>query len=156
MNSAIRIGLLDVRDAATAAQIHAVLRPAYTQEAALLQTAPFPPLARTVADIQASADVFWGAWLGDELAGVLSAGPDDEPAQRCIGMLVVHPQQQRRGVARALLHALLRQEPMHTHAVSTGERNAPALALYAAHGFGVYRQGRLGNVAMVKLRRAAH
>ncbi len=152
---AIRIAPLDHRDAATAARIHAVLQPAYAQEAALLQAAPFPPMQRTVADVQASRDGFWGAWVAGELAGALSVGDDDEPAQRCIGMLVVHPAQQRRGVARALLQALLRHESMHAHAVSTGARNGPALALYDALGFSVYRRGRLGRLDMLKLRRPA-
>lgn len=151
-----RISTLSHADAAVAAQIHAVLRPAYAQEAALLNGGPdFPPLARTVADVQASADTHLGAWVGDELAGVLSVGDDDEPGQRCIGMLVVHPRHQRQGIARALMQAQLQREAMHAHAVSTGARNAPALALYTGLGFTVYRTGALGGLPMVKLRRPA-
>ena len=151
----IRVTALDHHDATTAAHIHAVLLPAYAQEAALLHAAPFPPLDRTVQDIQRSSDRFTGAWRGDTLVGAISVGPDDEPDQRCISMLVVHPQHQRLGLARRLMLDLLLREPMHSHTVSTGARNTPALVLYAQLGFGVYRQGRLGALEMVKLRRPA-
>ena len=151
----IRITALDHHDAATAERIHAVLLPAYAQEAALLQAQPFPPLDRTVHDIQRSRDSFTGAWRGDELLGAVSVGADDEPGQRCVSMLVVHPRHQCQGVARRLMTDLLQREPRHGHAVSTGARNIPALALYAQLGFSVYRQGLLGALQMVKLRRPA-
>ena len=99
----IRITALDHHDGATAERIHAVLLPAYAQEAVLLQAQPFPPLGRTVRDIQRSPDSFTGAWRGDELLGAVSVGADDEPGQRCVSMLVVHPQHQRQGVARCLM-----------------------------------------------------
>jgi len=155
-HSAPRIQPLRHQDPAVAAQIHAVLLPAYAQEGRLLGVQHFPPMQRTAADIVGSREFFLGAWLGAELAGVISIGADDEPDQICITTLVVHPRCQRQGVARALMHEVLRRADGLMLAVATGADNAPALALYGGFGFVIYRHGVLGedNLALVKLRLA--
>ena len=98
-----------------------------------------------------------GAWSGDTLQGVVSVGPDDEPDQLCIGMLVVHPSAQRQGIARALMQDALRRGAGMVYAVATGAANAPALALYRELGFVAYRHGSMGTaqLPLVKLRRDA-
>ena len=157
---------LDHRQRAVAEQIHAVMRPAYAQEAQLLQVQQklqhFPPLETTVEDVQRSVEFHLGAWSGDSLQGVVSVGPDDEPDQLCIGMLVVHHLAQRQGIARALMQDALRRGAGMVYAVATGAANAPALALYRELGFVAYRQGSMGTahmgsaqLALVKLRRDA-
>lgn len=153
----LQITPLNHRDAATAARIHAVLLPAYAQEAQLLGARDFPPMRRSAADIQAEEAFYLGALDGDSLLGALALGPDEEPGQLLIGTLVVHPAQQRRGVARALLAEMLRQGAGTAFAVATGADNLPALALYRGAGFVVYRHGTVGPEAMplVKLRRPA-
>ncbi len=130
---------------------------AYAQEAGLLQIEDFPPLAKTVDDIRASEDFHLGAWAGEQLAGVISIGPDDEPAQLCITALVVLPDRQRAGLGRALLQEALARGQGMAFAVSTAAGNTPALALYQALGFVPYRYGVVGPKALplVKLRRAA-
>ena len=151
----IRIEPLQHRDLPTARRLHAVLMPAYTQEAALLGAGDFPPLTRTAEDIQRSGDMHLGALRGDELLGAVSIGPDDEPGQLCITSLVVHPAHQRQGAARALLAEVLRLGPDQVFAVSTGAANTPALALYREFGFVAYRHGVMGadSLPVVKLRR---
>lgn len=150
-----RIDLLDATAADVARQIHAVLIPAYAQEAALLQAPHFPPLDTTVQDIQAGRGTWLGAMAATQLVGALSVEADDEPDQWLISSLVVHPAHQRQGVARALLAEVLRRHPGRSMAVATGARNAPALALYRSAGFVVYRHGSIGPQALplVKLRR---
>ena len=147
---------LDHRQRAVAEQIHAVLRLAYAQEAALLQVPHFTPLDTTVDDVQRSVEFHLGAWSGEDLLGVVSVGPDDEPDQLCIGMLVVHPSAQRQGIARALMQDALRRGAGMVYAVATGAANKPALALYRELGFVTYRRGSMGleQLALVKLRRA--
>ena len=154
--SAHSIARLDHRRAEVARRIHAVLMLAYAQEAALLQVRHFAPLARTVADIQAQADLYLGAVERGALIGALSFAPDDEPGQFIVNALVVHPAHQRRGIGRALLLEALRLGDGHTFAVSTAAANAPALALYGGLGFVAYRRGSIGPeaLALVKLRRA--
>ena len=157
-DSALRITLLDHRSAEVAAAVQGVLHLAYAQEAALLQVKHFAPLARTVADLQASTDFYLGAWLGDTLAGALSVGPDEEPGQICITTLVVHPAHQRQGVARALVQSALQRGGGAVFVVATATANAPALTLYRGLGFVDYRYGQITDegaepLAIVKLRR---
>ena len=152
----MRIEMLDHRDLAVATAIHRVLTLAYAQEAELLQVRHFAPLARTPEDIQSSTEYHLGALRGQELIGALSVGPDDEPGQINIASLVVHPRFQRQGIGRSLVIEALRLGNGAAFSVSTGARNAPALALYRQLGFVVYRRGTLGPEAieLVKLRRA--
>lgn len=135
------ITLLDHRDAAVAAAIHAVQMAAYAQEAALLGTVDFPPLRRTVADVQADDARYFGALVADELVGVasveegVSAGEDRSDAGLIIASLVVRPAWQRRGIARQLLARMLDEAGNRAVRVTTGVANGPALTLYAAFGF---------------------
>jgi len=151
---------LDHRQRAVAEQIHAVMRPAYAQEAQLLRVQQklrhFAPLDTTVEDVQRRVEFHLGAWSGDILQGVVSVGPDDEADQLCIGMLVVHPLAQRQGIARALMQDALQRGEGMVFAVATAAVNAPALALYRELGFVAYRHGSMGaeQLALVKLRRA--
>ena len=150
-----RFGLIDHRQRNIAERMHAVLRPAYAQEAALLGLADFPPMRRTVAELQAHEGLVWGAWVGDELAGVLCMAPDeDEAPQLVVTMLIVHPDHQRRGLARGLMQRALQASGPQTLAVATAEANVPAVTLYRSLGFQIYRRGLAepGPVAMVKLR----
>ena len=153
----IRIEPLNHQDPAVAAKIHAVLILAYTQEAELLQVRHFAPLDRTPDDIRKSSEYFLGAVEGGQLFGSLSFGPDDEPDQINIGSLVVHPERQRQGIGRSLLAEVFRRGQGLVFSVSTGAKNAPALALYREFGFVVYRNGTIGPEALelVKLRTRA-
>ncbi len=155
--AALRIEPLNHQDPDLAQRIHAVLLPAYAQEALLLGAREFGPLERTPQDICNSRDFFLGAHVGAALAGVLCIGPDDEPGQISISTLVVHPAHQRRGIGRALMQEALRRGEGFVFSVSTGAANEPALALYGSFGFQIYRRGSMGtqDIALVKLRRPA-
>jgi len=153
--AALRIRQVDHRQAAVAEQIHAVWMRAYAQEAQLLGVQDFAPLQRSVQDLQALDEILFAAFLGRPIVGAVSVGADDEPGQALIGCLIVHPDHQRQGLARALMQqalALCGGQPL---AVVTGASNAPALALYASLGFAPYRRGVLGERALpvLKLRR---
>ncbi len=150
------VKILSHRLPAVAVQIHAVLVLAHAQETKLLGVQGAAPSQQTAADIQTSGDFFLGSFDDEKLIGVISVRPDDELGQINIASLVVHPAQQRRGVARALLTSALQRAPGATFSVSTAAKNAPALALYAQFGFEPYRWGTLGEegMALVKLRRS--
>ena len=152
----MKVDILPHRQLKVATQIHAVLMLAYAQEAELLKVQNFPPLQQSAADIQASDEFFLGSFNDQELIGVVSVRPDDEPGQINIASLVVNPAHQRCGVARALLTNALQRAAGTPFSVSTAAQNAPALALYQQFGFEAYRWGTLGNegLALVKLRRA--
>lgn len=152
-----RIEPIDQRELPVARNIHAVLLLAHAQEARLLQVREFVPMAQAPEDLQQGNALFLGALRGDELLACLSLVPDDEPGQIAIGALVVHPAEQRRGLARALVNEALRRCAGQVVSVTTAALNLPALALYRELGFAVYRYGTLGAEALevVKLRRVA-
>lgn len=136
--------------------MHAVLVPAYAQEAALLQVAHFPPMERSAAEIQAGGGLSLGAFIAGQLVGVLSLEPDDEPGQILVSALVVHPASHRLGAGRALLREVIARAPEAVFAVATAALNEPALQLYRSQGFVEYRRGVIGPeaIALVKLRRS--
>lgn len=148
---------LQHQDPAVAQQIHAVWAQAYAQEARLLGLSDFPPLQRTIADLQADGDVYLGARLGGNLVGALAFGPDPEGGQLLVSVLVVAPNAQRQGVARALMTHLLGLAGPWPVAVATAQANRPAVLLYESLGFVAYRQGVVGPdaLAIVKLRRTS-
>ena len=152
-----RIEPIDQRQLPVAQAIHAVLLLAHAQEARLLQVKDFAPMAQAPEDLQQGEALFLGALRGEELLACVSLVPDDEPGQIAIGALVVHPAEQRRGLARALVSEALRRCAGRVVSVTTGALNLPALALYHALGFVEYRRGTLGaqEIVVVKLRRAA-
>jgi ribosomal protein S18 acetylase RimI-like enzyme len=150
------IAPLDHRDPSVARQIHAVQRLAYAQEAALLRVRHFPPLDRTPEEIRSSEEFYLGALRDEAVVGALSFEPDEIPGQILISSLVVHPEHQRQGIARALVSELLRMKEQTVFVVSTGANNGPAIALYRSLGFTEYWFGTIGPDALplVKLRRA--
>jgi len=115
-------------------RIHAVQIEAYRQEASLLGIHKFPPLNRTVRDVMASSDIFFGAFAGGKLLGVISL-ERRRKNQVSISSLTVAPAFQRRGVARALVSSIAGSTKSQKISVSTGAKNAPALALYKQFGF---------------------
>ena len=117
------------------AQLHGVWIAAYTQEAALLGASDFPPLRRESSDLLAADEAAFLANLDGQLAGAVVFNQMTEIACVQIHALVVAPSLQRRGVARALVGAVVRHHPGLTLEVSTGAANTPALALYRQFGF---------------------
>ncbi|MEO8056879.1 MAG: GNAT family N-acetyltransferase [Burkholderiales bacterium] len=154
----MRIEPIDQRELPVAQAIHAVLLLAHAQEARLLGVKEFVPMAQVPEDLQGGPALFLGALRGGELLACVSLVPDaDEPGQVAIGALVVHPAEQRQGLARALVNEALRRCAGQVVSVTTGALNLPALALYQELGFAEYRRGTLGveAIEVVKLRRVA-
>lgn len=153
------IAPLDLADTRQAEALHRVWLAAYAQEAALLGIPEdrFPPLQKSLAELQASGWLFLGAWVGDTLAGAAALGAEADGALR-LNALVVMPTFQRRGLGRQLTAAAIQQaEPGRLLRVGTGAANRPALALYASMGFTLEAQLSVGEppVAFVRLTRLA-
>jgi len=145
---------LDHKDQAVATSIHRILALAYAQEAQLLQIQNGGEFERTPEEMRESDQVFIGASRGGVLLGLVSLGQDEEPNQICISVLVVHPEHQRQGIARALLVYTLAQSEGAVFSVVAATSNLPAQALYRSLGFVEYRRGTMGANALevVKLR----
>jgi len=145
---------LDHSDSKVAENILGLLVLAHAQEAELLQVADAPAFEQTLQGIRESARVFIGANRAGVLLGVVALAPDDEAGQISIAVLVVHPDHQRQGIARALLHYTLCQAANTIFSVVAAESNQAAMALYRGLGFIEYRRGTLGAaaIAVVKLK----
>lgn len=155
---AIVVKAIDQRDRALAERIHVIQMAAYSQEAKLLGAISFPPLQRTIADIERSGGRFLGAYLDGTLVGVIALESDSSSAGMDISSLVVLPAFQRRGVARALLSSVVGDFSSRALTVSTALQNAPALALYAQFGFVEVGRRLVGSeeLPVAQFRRPAH
>lgn len=140
-------------DPAVAEELRALMAVAYAVEARLLGVADFAPLRRTAAHVAATDAEF----VGIREDGVLVAAAElerPEPAHTHIGALVVRPDRFRRGLASALLAALVRDRFADALTVSTGAANTPAVRLYERHGFAIERHWATPDgIPMVTLRR---
>ena len=150
-----RIEFVDHRALLTAQQLHAVQMVAYAQEAKLLGAIYFPPLERTVDDVQATDEVFMAAFMNQELVGAASVWPDPEEMGIDIASLVVDPRVQRQGIGKALMASVLATHGSGKVTVQTGAKNLPALSLYARAGFVELRRWFVGSepLELVKLQR---
>lgn len=151
-----RVHPADHRDRAVAAGIHAVQMAAYTLEAALLGARRFPPLDVNIDDIQRGAERFIVAFDNGTIIGAIGVEPGASPNELLIGSLVVAPDRWREGIGRRLVRAVIDANPTTPLTVSTGVKNTPGLALYAACGFVEYGREARGEdrIEVVLLRRA--
>ncbi len=107
---------------------------AYRVEADLLQLEDFPPLRRTIADIQASGSEFIGFVVNGQIQGVVEL---EHEGGMCINIasLVVAPAVFRQGIGAALIAHVLDAYPANLLTVSTALKNVPAVRLYEKFGF---------------------
>lgn len=147
---------LDHRDVGVAQEIHAVLALAYAQEAELLQLVNSAAVEQDAEVIMQSELSYSGARQHGSLLGWISLGPDDEPQQFSIAMLVVRPEQQRRGIALALLREAMQQAGGSSLSVVCACANRPAMALYQRLGFSPYRRGMMGKAAIEVVKLKVH
>ena len=135
-----------------ATQIQQTFFVAYQEEAILLQLDDFPPLRRTVADIQTSDSLFVGCWEAGQLIAL--AEIEIEVEQVNIAGFVVVPSMFRQGVGTRLLSYILAEYAAQPLTVSTAKDNLPAIGLYTKHGFTLATQWQTPDlIEMVTLRK---
>lgn len=105
---------------------------AYALEASLLGDDRIPPLHEDLADLLAQPLRWLAALDGTTVVGALGFTGDTD-VEADIDRLIVDPTHHRRGIARALVRAVLDRSVIVT--VSTGRDNPPARALYDGLGF---------------------
>jgi ribosomal protein S18 acetylase RimI-like enzyme len=118
--------------------IRAVFQASYAVEAELLKAVDFPPLKRPLDDFINCQNVFYGYWVGNELAAVVEIKAEVDAIH--IQSLVVHPKFFRQGIAGQLIEFVFKtyDSPMYT--VETGLDNIPAKALYEKFGFTLVKE----------------
>lgn len=126
---------------ADAAQILAVQYAAYAQEATLYGGVTLPPQRETVRDFTAIWDDY--VILKAVVEGVIvgSVRGREEEGTCCIGRLSVRPDQQGRGLGRALLIALEQAfAAPRRFELFTGHKSHKNLDFYRRHGYREFRR----------------
>ena len=122
-----------------AGELLTVQRAAYVAEAQLNGVLDLPPLRETAeeiaADLASSTVLSFGAWLGTRLIGSVRGRPDGDRME--ISRLSVAPDQQGRGVGRALLAQVTAATPptVRTLWLVTGTKSAANVRMYTRAGF---------------------
>ena len=115
-----------------AQRIISIQQAAYAIEADLMGFDDIPPLHEAVEDVSSQTDLSWLGSFVDLRLVAITAWAMASPSEIDIDRLAVHPRWARQGHGRALVQSV---PSFATATVSTGEQNAPAIALYEAEGF---------------------
>lgn len=127
------ISKLDHSILETGTMIHAIFQSSYAVEAALLNHHDFPPLKRTIREIQQSATSFYGYYLSNQMCAVIELEIYDNHIH--IRSLTVDPQFFRQGIGQFLLGFVRDQFKAELITVETGHGNYPAVNFYLNFGF---------------------
>lgn len=126
---------LNNNDPDNAERIYSVFQDSYAIEAKILAVLDFPPLKRSIIDIQKSTTSFYGFCKDDFLMGVIEIEKLEKSTGIC--SLVVDPKFFRQGIANKLLKFAENLYNSETITVETGLANEPAIRLYQNSGFEV-------------------
>lgn len=129
-------------------------RTSYALEAELLGDDRIPPLLEDEVGLTAWRGRWLTAWDGAELVGAIAWWEGENTVE--IEKVMVNPSALRRGIASAMLGQVLDTSAGREVEVATGRSNAPAVALYAKHGFCVEGDEQVPpGIWITRLRRSA-
>lgn len=132
------IQLLNIKDKVIAKQVLDLQLVSYPIEAKLINFYDIPPLKDTVDKLIDCTETFYGYYLDNNLAGILSFKIIDNILD--IHRVCVHPDYFRRGIGEKLITFTENQNcRIDKIIVSTGKANIPAIKLYEKNGFKVVR-----------------
>lgn len=124
---------LDNANQEIAEQIFTVFQRSYQIEAQLIGTLAFPPLLRSVSNIESSITQFYGYFEHECIAAIIEVAIDGQQME--INSLTVDPKYFRRGIASKLLGFILETIEFSEATVETAVVNLPAIDLYKKRGF---------------------
>ncbi|PKG81915.1 GNAT family N-acetyltransferase [Colwellia sp. 75C3] len=129
---------LEHTDKDVANQIFNIFQNSYKIEAQLIGTLDFPPLFRSVKDIESSSTQFYGFSKNKCLAAVIEIVIANK--QLSIDSLTVDPAYFRKGIADKLINYVLNSFDIAEAVVETAVVNTPAINLYKKHGFAEFKR----------------
>jgi ribosomal protein S18 acetylase RimI-like enzyme len=129
----LMITKLDNSNETVANDIFTIFQNSYKVEAQLIGTLDFPPLFRSIKNIENSTTQFYGFSENEGLAGVIEVAM--EGRQLHINSLTVDPSYFRKGIAKQLINYVLENMDYSEAIVETAVVNIPAINLYKKHGF---------------------
>lgn len=125
---------LDLSNEKTANDVYKLQTASYSIEAELIGFSDIPPLKDTAESLKHCNEIFYGYYIDDTLAGIISYKFIENIIDIC--RVAVHPSFFRMGIAGKLIDFA---EDLETSAagatVSTGKDNLPAVNLYLKKGF---------------------
>ncbi|MEG0774303.1 GNAT family N-acetyltransferase [Clostridium sp.] len=127
---------LNLKDSDTVKSVLTVQMASYKVEADIIGFYEIPPLNDTINSLKECDEIFYGYYIKDILAGIIS--------YKVIGNILdihrvaVHPDFFRLGIAGNLINFIERLEPnINKIVVCTGKKNQPAIKLYFKNGYEV-------------------
>jgi ribosomal protein S18 acetylase RimI-like enzyme len=113
--------------------IYEIFQASYAVEAKILNHPDFPPLKRTIKDIQNSQTQFYAYQWESQTCAVMEL--DTGMNHIHINSLTVAPKFFRRGIGFKLLNFIYDEFAPHSLSVETGHANTPAVKFYLNFGF---------------------
>lgn len=127
------IKILDNKDIELAEQIVKLQKASYIVEAELIGFMGIPPLSELPEDIINSKETYYGYFVEQDLAGIISYTIEKDVLDIC--KVAVHPNFFKRGIATELIKLVEQAADIDRIIVSTGLKNSPAVKLYTSLGF---------------------
>lgn len=125
---------LNLKNAEISKDVMDLQAASYKVEAELIDFYELPPLKDTVDSLQTCDEVFYGYFVDEILAGILSYKIIDNVLD--IHRVAIHPRFFRMGIADKLISFI---ENLHCNigrvVVCTGKKNLPAVNLYLKKGY---------------------
>jgi len=140
-----------------AREIQCVLRSAYTVEAELIGVDDFPPLRRSVSQIEGSNTEFYGVHSRGKLCAVIELERKSASKDWLgVSSLCVTPSRAREGLGSALIDFAL-SLGANSVEVSTASANLPAISLYEKKGFRIMsREINEHEISIVHMKTCVH
>lgn len=113
--------------------IYQIFQSSYAVEAEILNHPDFPPLKRTIKDIQNSQTQFYVYQLVNKTCAVMELEPTKSHIH--INSLTVAPEFFRQGIGFKLLNFIRDELQPDSLSVETGHANTPAVNFYLNFGF---------------------
>jgi ribosomal protein S18 acetylase RimI-like enzyme len=127
------VNLIDHKELSAAEEIVRLQKASYIIEAELINFMQIPPILEDPEDIINSTEIYYGYYLENNLAGIISYTIENDVLDIC--KVAVHPNYFKKGIATQLIKFIQQRPNIRSIIVSTGLKNTPAVNLYISQGF---------------------